>query len=75
MTNLIMVKECTAPQNIDNFQNLGGPGVQNIQPNNYYYLTITLWIMNVFFFFCTCFSFGLPAIVSGSVSLCPWAKK
>ena len=47
-----MVKEyCIAPQNIDNFQNLGGPGVQNIQPNNYYYLAITLWIMNAFYFF------------------------
>ena len=33
-----MKKKCIAPQNIDNFQNSGGPGFQNIQPNNYYYL-------------------------------------
>ena len=33
-----MIKKCIAPQNIDNFQNSRGPGFQNIQPNNYYYL-------------------------------------
>lgn len=63
----IMVKECIAPQNIDNFQNSGGPGLQNIQPNNYYYLTKNPMDNEYVFFFCTRLSFGLPAIVSGTV--------
>lgn len=69
-----MIKKCIAPQNIDNFQNSGGPGLQNIQPNNYYYLKKNPMDNEyVFFFFCTCLSFGLPAIVSGSV-LMPMGK-
>lgn len=59
----IMVKECIAPQNIDDFQNSGGPGLQNIQPNNYYYLTknpmdneYVFFFLHTFVIWATCHS-------------------
>ena len=58
-----MIKKCIAPQNIDNFQNSGGPGLQNIQPKNYYYLKknpmdneYVFFFLHMFVIWATCHS-------------------